>query len=180
MPKTKPLKDNDYYQTPPDIFTPHLRWLGLSSYHLDPCSPVVVKSYHVPALRRYGERDNGLKLSWGGDREHVFLNPPYSQYEEWIHKAVRESERVYIWALLNQSNANIWQDVINQQMQFKIALRQRVKFILEGVQQSSPRYDNYLVHFGPDDDYLQLLLANPEAFPLNGELIHNVTKVGRL
>lgn len=180
MKTEKPLKNNDYYQTPPDFYRPHLNWLSLDSYDLDPCAPMELREYSVPALVRYTEEDDGLSKSWGhkGRGEHVFLNPPYSRYQNWIRKAITEKDNVYIWALLNQSNSNIWQDLINQYMVFKVALRSRIKFILDGKIQEHPRYDNYLVHFGPDDRYLRSILLDPKSFPLQGELIKGVMRVG--
>ena len=184
----KPLKDNDYYVTPPEVWGPILQWLGLTEFALDPCSPMERKPYVVPAARLYTEEHNGLIQPWvdvdavktsPGQAQHVWVNPPYSQYEEWVKKAIQESRKgAFVWMLLNQSNANVWQDLINPQMQFKIALRSRVKFILNDKPMANPRYDNYLVHFGPDERYRNQLRSQPHVFPLAGEAILDIRKVG--
>lgn len=177
--KIGPIKPNDLYQTPPVIWRPLLRFLALETFSVDPCSPMIVKPYNIPADVRYTEEDNGLLHPWGDAGGHVLLNPPYSQYEVWAHKAIEEANRgVFVWALLNQSNSSVWQDVINPNMKFKVALRSRVKFIQDGEQKGSPRYDNYIVHFGPDERYRNLLRAQPNLCPWPGELISDVRKVG--
>ncbi len=175
------LKDNDYYCTPPNIWKPLLQFLQIPAFHLDPCSPVHREPFNFPADAYYTEQDNGLLHPWGDDpSQHILLNPPYSQYDLWITKALQESAKgVNIWALLNQSNANFWHDVINPHMRFKIHLRSRVKFIINGSVNENPRYDNVLVFFGSSDSYKNYLKSDPGAFPLKGELIYDVRRLGR-
>lgn len=148
-------------------------------FDTDPCSPMEVEDFNVPARLRYTEETDGLAHSWGLPGQDVFLNPPYSEYTLWVNKAIQEAHRgLYVWALLNQSNSQYWQDVINPNMIFKIAVRGRVAFVKDGVIEPHPRYDNYLVHFGPDSYHLLKLFSNPSNFPIKGELITPPIRVG--
>jgi len=62
----KKNKLSDFWVTPPHFFP---------DYNFDPC-PV-------------NPNFDGLKIKWHGD---VFCNPPYSQIELWIKKALQERE----------------------------------------------------------------------------------------
>lgn len=185
------LKENDYYTTPPEFFNALLGFLGIDQFALDPCSPSVSEgldaSLVVPAHVRYTEEQNGLLQSWNVYENsaatpcHVFLNPPYSNYEPWIAKAVEETqahENVYVWALLNSSNSQFWQDIITPLMKFRINTRSRVSFYLKGVQGKNNRYDNVLIHFAKRDNYLQYIENNPKQFPIRGMLFKPGISVG--
>ena|ERR1700739_4110893 len=62
------MKESDYWITPKDIYPIDC---------FDPCP-------QNPTF-------DGLSIPWHGN---VFCNPPYSEIETWIHKALRERERV--------------------------------------------------------------------------------------
>lgn len=59
---------SDHWSTPKDIYD---YWVGKMGY-FDPC-PLHCKDF------------DGLKIDWHGD---VFINPPYSDVERWVDKAI--------------------------------------------------------------------------------------------
>lgn len=76
--------DKDVWITPPKIITPLQRIYGID---LDPCAGQ--QADHAERNYRLPETD-GLDADW--DAETVFVNPPFSQKEQWLEKAVAEYE----------------------------------------------------------------------------------------
>jgi len=66
--------------TPPEVFGPLDRLFGFT---LDPCTtadnPLAVNVF-------WTKEDDGLSRDWS--RQHVFVNPPYSQMLRWAKKAI--------------------------------------------------------------------------------------------
>lgn len=167
------MKENDYYQTPPSVWQPILVLIGQEAFDLDPCGPVNPDPIvNVPALARFNEQDNGLLQSWGFGN-HVFLNPPYSDLEDWTAKALHEAQQNYIWAVYPLRNNPFYQDVINQTAIFRVALRSRVSFLdpLTKKPQTGNREGTYIIHWGPDDFYRQKLSSMGFQMGLQGEII---------
>jgi hypothetical protein len=168
------MKENDYYQTPPSVWKPILVLTGQDTFDLDPCAPINPDpSVNVPAMAKLTEQDNGLIQSWGFGN-HIFLNPPYSELEDWTAKALHEAQQNYIWAVYPLRNNQFYQDVINQTALFRIALRSRVAFLdpVTKKPQSGNREGTYIIHWGPDDFYLKKLFAVGLQVNLPGELLH--------
>jgi phage N-6-adenine-methyltransferase len=74
----------DVWITPPKIIDPLQRFYGID---LDPCAGKKAnharRNYRLPAV-------DGLNADW--DAETVFVNPPFSQKEKWLDKAIEEYE----------------------------------------------------------------------------------------
>lgn len=78
----------DEWYTPRHIVERAIAFFG--QVDLDPCSNSH-ESPNVPANRLLTARDDGLTLSWKGDRpQKVWLNPPYSSNRQWANKVVSE------------------------------------------------------------------------------------------
>ncbi len=58
----------------------------MQAIDLDPASHAVANEV-VKATRFFAIHDNGLEQEWGGK---VWLNPPFSQWELWVPKIIRE------------------------------------------------------------------------------------------
>jgi phage N-6-adenine-methyltransferase len=63
-------------------YTPRALVEALRPFDIDPCAP---SKNHWTARHCYTKEDDGLKLPWFG---RFFLNPPYSEIDPWIDKAV--------------------------------------------------------------------------------------------
>ena len=63
-------------------YTPRALVEALRPFDIDPCAP---SKNHWTARHCYTKEDDGLKLPWFG---RCFLNPPYSDIEPWIDKAI--------------------------------------------------------------------------------------------
>lgn len=46
----------------------------------------------VGALRYFGAAENGLSLSWKCNPPNIWLNPPYSGWDKWVPKIIKEWE----------------------------------------------------------------------------------------
>lgn len=68
----------DVWSTPQWLFDVLDKEFGFS---LDPCSD----GSNQKVVRHFTSQDNGLLKDWG--TETVFMNPPYSQCDEWMCKA---------------------------------------------------------------------------------------------
>lgn len=70
--------DSDVWNTPDWLFRSLDKEFGFT---LDPCSD----GKNAKCAKFYTTVENGLLRDWG--REAVFMNPPYSECEEWMRKA---------------------------------------------------------------------------------------------
>lgn len=77
--------ETDEWATPPELLRPLDSAVG--GFDLDPCSGAERKSI---ATETYTEADDGLTQAWHGT---VWANPPYSDMEAWMRKAVGESNK---------------------------------------------------------------------------------------
>jgi phage N-6-adenine-methyltransferase len=78
----------DEWYTPRHIVERAIAFFG--EIDLDPCSNSH-EAPNVPAHRLFTAQDDGLTLSWKGDRpQRVWLNPPYSENRKWANKVVSE------------------------------------------------------------------------------------------
>lgn len=82
----------DEWATPPEL----LRALdeAVSGFDLDPCSGA---EQQCIADSRYTAEDDGLSEAWFGT---VWVNPPYSDMDRWMRKAVNESHREDVGTIL--------------------------------------------------------------------------------
>jgi phage N-6-adenine-methyltransferase len=70
--------ENDVWATPQWLFDALDKEFGFT---LDPCST----GDNAKVARHFTIHDNGLLKNWG--TETVFMNPPYSQCDDWMRKA---------------------------------------------------------------------------------------------
>lgn len=78
---------NNNYLTPPEVYQPILKKLGLDKFDVDVCC----STKNIPAITHFinGEVD-GLTADWG---EINWMNPPFSTCEKWIKKAAEEQKK---------------------------------------------------------------------------------------
>lgn len=77
----KSAKTDEHYT--PEKITNFL-YQFCSEFDLDPCSN---PGKNIKAKRHYTKEDNGLEQTWEGS---VFINPPFSDVETWVNKALDE------------------------------------------------------------------------------------------
>lgn len=75
--------------TPPPLIARVMLAFGGRSIALDPCAPTKNEPSFF-AERYVREADDGLGVSWV---DRTFANPPFSDLEEWLAKAVAEANR---------------------------------------------------------------------------------------
>jgi hypothetical protein len=92
---------NDEFYTPKFIFDAFK-----CNFDLDVASPLETQT-HVPALRKFTIKENGLIQEWEG---FVWMNPPFSKAEPWVDKFIQHGHGI---GLLPTSKAKwftrIWQ-----------------------------------------------------------------------
>lgn len=82
----------DDWTTPPDLFEYLNRNCG--PFDIDPCASKDGSRLPIPV--QYTIDDDGLSKSWRVNSFHntrAFVNPPYSEIDKWVDKAIRDSVR---------------------------------------------------------------------------------------
>lgn len=125
-------KRNDYL-TPPDIYQMVLDDLGRKEFDLDVCCSMG----NIPAKRYYIEGlQDGLSLDW--DLLN-WCNPPYSECEKWVKKAVEEQikHNTTVMLLPARPETKYWQEYI---LLYGFAQNPRVsvKFLRKGYKFLNP------------------------------------------
>lgn len=183
MPKEMPPFNKDHYKTPDHIWKAVLKLTDKSCFNLDACTdqaPNVLSVYQYTqnSLTSDWGRNLVYKFMPGGDwcnessEWHVWMNPPYSEIEAWIRKAINESYKgSTIWALIPLRNNQFYQDVIHQYASWRLALRRRISFLHPETLQpiSGNREPSELVVFG-DPNCKHYFKALENGFDLDGEL----------
>lgn len=110
----KKKKTGDHWCTPPALYREICaRHNGGQKFNLDPCGNEwsalgnhTAVSSEMPFTRQDpAHLFNGLALDWTPFRT-VFMNPPYSHWQEWIRYAFQMSQRgVYVVSLLMNASA---------------------------------------------------------------------------
>jgi phage N-6-adenine-methyltransferase len=95
----------DNRATPPEVFCPLNEEWGFTV-------DVAADSRNKKCERYYSEEDDGLSQSWAG--EVVWCNPPWSNIEPWVRKAMEEVAAQVVVLLLpaNRCEQGWWQDHI--------------------------------------------------------------------
>lgn len=99
------LIDTDVECTPPEIFEPILRALGMMRFGTDPCTNIHAL---VPAGYRYALPTDGLAQEWHGA---VWCNPPYSRPRPWIERCAAHAGTA-VALLSGDFSTKMWREVI--------------------------------------------------------------------
>jgi phage N-6-adenine-methyltransferase len=129
----------DHWATPVDVVQDLEREFG--RFDLDACA--TKRSAKAPQF--FTPRENGLRQRWHG---RVFLNPPYSQPEPWLKKAIEEigARRCsLVVALLPSDVSTGWfHDLVKDRAEIRF-WRGRIRFIgWKGTPIDRPRQGNIL------------------------------------
>lgn len=121
------MNNNDCFNTPEHVFK---QLNNVFSFELDAaCDSTNVK---CEKGFRFDMNECGLSSSWGSNR--VFCNPPFSQKDKWIQKAITEVEQgecplcVMVLPLNCMSAEAFYTNVIGKGYLYEI-LKGRIQFI---------------------------------------------------
>jgi len=96
----------DEWATPPEFVRPLSNAVG--GFDLDPCSGAETSPI---AENVFTKEDDGLAHPWYG---HVWLNPPYSDTERWLRKAINQVAEDGVHSVIalvkGDSSTNWWQE----------------------------------------------------------------------
>lgn len=127
--------------THPEDFT---RWdARFGGFTLDVCA----ETHNAKCARWYGPADDGLGLSWAGER--VWCNPPYSALRAWVSKAWSEwpgTRGIVMLAPANRCEQVWWQQRI-EPVRDQVASPLRVEFLPGRL-----RFERPGVEVGPKGD----------------------------
>ena len=125
MPKQKPHRSKQDYQTPPELIHAIKMELGIKNFSIDLAASG--ENFIVPYY--YCEEDNSLVQNWnvGG---WGFCNPPYADIKPWVQKAYEEFQKgASIVMLLPASvGANWWRDWVHLKC-LVMFLNGRIQFV---------------------------------------------------
>jgi len=103
------MKDSDNRFTRLEDLLNFQKMIGVK-FDLDPCADRRSPAWkHI--ANKYTERRDGLKKTWFGN---VFLNPPFSDIEPWVFKALSELKNVESITFLlpaNRTDQKWWQEL---------------------------------------------------------------------
>lgn len=93
-------------------------------FELDPCAT----SENAKASRFFAQDDDGLIQPWAPAR--TFMNPPYSEAERWVRKAILEQLRggLIVGLLPVRTDRNWWHDLLTPHAEIRFQ-RGRQRFI---------------------------------------------------
>jgi len=137
-------QETDEWSSPRELVEPLDNALG--GFDLDPCSGAETSPF---AANTYTEDDDGLTQDWFGS---VWVNPPYSQMNEWTEKAAAEVNRgnadTVLYLCKGDSSTEWWQAGAKQASAI-CAIDHRLSF---GAGENSAPFPSHIFVFGECPD----------------------------
>ncbi|TXH09753.1 MAG: phage N-6-adenine-methyltransferase [Spirochaetes bacterium] len=138
------MKASDRYETPPYVFEAISRAFG--PFTLDVCATAKTKKcaeYFGP-----DKGDDALALAWYG---RCWCNPPYSDPMPWVAKAMISSRAgAVVVMLLPGDTSTAWYQLMYKSPDVILFHPAgRVRFLLDGVEQGSPKFGSVVAVFHP-------------------------------
>ena len=152
----------DDWATPPALVEGWAREFG-RPFDLDPCAADAT----AKADLYYTKEENGLAQPWSRGGGHIFVNPPYSDPEPWIRKAIAEwleHDAVTRLLLPNCTDTSWFHDLVLPHGSVRF-IRGRIGFLgYLGTPIGSPRSGSILVSIGAPDPQAQIQTRPPRRF----------------
>jgi phage N-6-adenine-methyltransferase len=137
------MKPSDRYETPPEVFA---YWHRIFRFELDVCA----EAKTAKCRGYWTEKDDALQLGWGQFR--CWCNPPYSNPSPWVDKALLESSKSALVVMLLPADASTQWYQRMKDVPSRVTLLHppgRIRFLLDGVRQGSPKFGNVVAIFWP-------------------------------
>jgi len=119
------------WKTPKSLFRCLERLFG--KFDLDPCT----EDNHLQVPYYYTSKDNGLVKEWFG---RVYVNPPYSETEKWVRKAIQEVKedraKQVVMLLASRTDTRWFHELVLPNATEILFIKGRIRF--EGARDSAP------------------------------------------
>lgn len=134
MPLQKPGKSRQDYQTPKELVDAVCKRLNINHFTID----LAASDHNTQCDFFFTEEDDALSSvrawDYGNEpsvRGWAWLNPPYSNIEDWVCKASKEAKRAQIVMLVPSSvGSNWWRDWV-EPYAYVVHLNGRLTFVGE-------------------------------------------------
>ena len=125
------VNENDLWETPPLVLEDVMK-----KYDIHPILDVCATNQNKKFAMYFTPEDNALIEEW---REDFFMNPPYSEINQWMQKAYEQHLKYNVNALIlvfAKTGTKWWHDYVEGKAErhFK---KGRIRFLLNGIE---PRY----------------------------------------
>jgi len=125
---------NDDWETPKKIFE-----YVCTKYNIHPIIDVCATIQNAKLEKYFTIQDNALDKEWDED---FFMNPPYSEINQWMQKAYEQHKKYNVNALIlvfAKTSVKWWHKYVEGKAETHFQ-KGRIRFLLNGIE---PRYCKY-------------------------------------
>ncbi len=125
------VNENDLWETPPLLLEDIMK-----KYNIHPVLDVCATLQNTKFTKYFTPEQNGLSQEWNED---FFMNPPYSEINEWMKKAYKQHRKHNVNALIlvfAKTSVKWWHEYVEGKAETHFQ-KGRIRFLLNGVE---PRY----------------------------------------
>lgn len=125
------VKVDNRWETPPELLADKT-----IQYNIHPKLDVCATAQNTKFEKYFTPEDNALNKEWDED---FFMNPPYSQINQWMQKATTQQKKHNVNALIlvfAKTGVRWWHEYVEEKAEIHFQ-RGRIRFLLNGVE---PRY----------------------------------------
>jgi len=125
------VNENDLWETPPDVLEE-----AMIKYDVNPILDVCATQQNTKFNRYFSSEVNALTQEW---KEDFFMNPPYSEINEWMKKAYESHLKYNVNGLIlvfAKTSVKWWHEYVEGKAETHFQ-KGRIRFLLNGIE---PRY----------------------------------------
>jgi len=125
------VNENDMWETPPGILEE-----AMIKYDVTPVMDVCATPQNTKFPKYFTPEQNGLTQEW---KEDFFMNPPYSEINQWMKKAYEQHRKHNVNALIlvfAKTSVKWWHKYVEGKGEVHFQ-KGRIRFLLDGIE---PRY----------------------------------------
>jgi len=125
------VNENDLWETPPLLLEDKMK-----EYNIHPTLDVCATTQNTKFEKYFTPQQDGLEQEWNED---FFMNPPYSEINQWMQKATEQQKKHNVNALIlvfAKTGVNWWHKYVEGKAEIHFQ-KGRIRFLLNGVE---PRY----------------------------------------
>lgn len=144
MPRQKPRRSKQDYQTPANFLAAVKDRLGIAAFDID----LAATAENTAAVRFYSKAENSLIQPWKVGAGWNWLNEPFANIKPWVEKAWQEAQLGAQTAMLVPAGvgSNWWKHFVHKKAHV-LLLNGRITFV--GETQGYPK-DCCLLLYGPN------------------------------